>query len=216
MGWVLLWEVRHGLDRGNGWPTQNVRELRNIGFDILFSDQILKPRKRGKESNLMGKLNRPQATVRSNSSSTKFDAALVLNQCYHFSNSGIWIRSHSLSEIVIITDRKPFSRMHKLLRVGRQIENSPTRIMYNDLFFFFKFKHTKDLHCEVLSFVSLIGRTMYFHSRSLPFFEICRSFLRTYEIKTSYHGKCLTDFYSIVAMHQKKTHSVAVLNHFFF
>ena len=92
--------------------------------------------KRGKESNLLGKSNRLQATVRSNSSSTKFDAALVLNQCYHFSNSGIWIRSHSLSEIVIITDRKPFSRMHKLLRVGRQIENSPTRIMYNDLFFF--------------------------------------------------------------------------------
>ena len=57
---------------------------------------------------------------------------------------------------------------------------------------------------------------MHFHSGSLPFFEICRSFLITYEIKTSYHGKCLTDFYSIVAMHQKKTHSVAVLNHFFF
>ena len=106
--------------------------------------------------------------------------------------------------------------MNKLLRIGRQIENPPTWIMYNDLFFF-KFKHTKDLHCEVLSFVSLIsGRTMHFHSRSLPFFEICRSFLRTYEIKTSYHGKCLTDFYSIVAMHQKKIHSVAVLNHFFF
>ena len=92
--------------------------------------------------------------------------------------------------------------MHKLLRVGRQIENSPTRIMYNDLFFFSS--SNIDLYCEVLSFVSLIGRTTYFHSRSLPFFEICRSFLRTYEIKTSYHGKCLNDFYSIVAMHKKK------------
>ena len=106
--------------------------------------------------------------------------------------------------------------MHKLLRVGRQIENSPTRIMYNDLFFFFKFKHTKDLYCEVLSFVSLIGRTTYFHSRSLPFFEICRSFLRTYEIKTSYHGKYLKSFYPLVVMHRKKTHSFAALTRSFF
>lgn len=32
-----------------------------------------------------------------------------------------------------------------------------------------------DLHCEVLSFVSRIGRTMYFHRRSLPIFKMCRS-----------------------------------------
>ena len=37
----------------------------------------------------------------------------------------------------------------------------------------------------------------------------------TYEIKTLHHGKCLNDFYSLVAMH-KKTHSFSALIRSFF
>ena len=54
--------------------------------------------------------------------------------------------------------------------------------------------------------VSLVGRTMYFHSRSLAIFEMCRLVrenLSMYKIKTSDHGKCFNDFYSRVAMHRK-------------
>ena len=36
-----------------------------------------------------------------------------------------------------------------------------------------------------------------------------------YEIKTLHHGKCLNDFYSLVAMH-KKTHSFSALTRSFF
>ena len=50
---------------------------------------------------------------------------------------------------------------------------------------------------KLLLFVSLSGRKMYFHSRSLRTSH-CKF---RYEIKTSYHGKCLNDFCSLVAMH---------------
>ena len=63
-----------------------------------------------------------------------------------------------------------------------------------------------DLHCEELLCVSLVGRTIYFHSRSLAIFEMCqlvRENLSMYKIKTSDHGKCFNDFYSRVAMHRK-------------
>ena len=59
---------------------------------------------------------------------------------------------------------------------------------------------------------------MYFHSRSLPIFEMSRSVrknLSMYEMKTSYHGKCLNDFYSLVAMHIK-IHFFAALSYSFF
>ena len=49
----------------------------------------------------------------------------------------------------------------------------------------------------------------------LLIFEMCWSVsknLGMYEIKTSYHGKCLNDFYSPIAMHQK-THSFTALTH---
>ena len=56
-----------------------------------------------------------------------------------------------------------------------------------------------DSHCEVLSFVSLIGLTMYFtvvrvllHSVNLSMCEI-----------NIYLAKCLNDFHSRVAIHQK-------------
>ena len=39
--------------------------------------------------------------------------------------------------------------------------------------------------------------------------------LGLYEVKTSYHGKRLNDFYSLIAMHQK-THFFAALNRWFF
>ena len=75
-----------------------------------------------------------------------------------------------------------------------------------------------DLHCEELLCVSLVGRTMYFHSRSLPIFEMCqlvRENLSMYKIKTSDHGKCFNDFYSRVAMH-RKSHSFATFTRSFF
>ena len=53
-----------------------------------------------------------------------------------------------------------------------------------------------DLHCEVLSFVSLIGRTMYFLSRSLPIFEMWRSSQKKFKYvwsKTSYRYDALTN-----------------------
>ena len=59
------------------------------------------------------------------------------------------------------------------------------------------------------------GQTMYFHGRSLPIFEVywlVRKHLGMYEIETSFHGECLNDFYSLVAMQkekEKKTHSIA-------
>ena len=60
---------------------------------------------------------------------------------------------------------------------------------------------------KLLLFVSLSGRKMYFHSRSLRTSH-CKF---RYEIKTSYHGKCLNDFCSLVAMH-KKTHSFVFMH----
>ena len=77
--------------------------------------------------------------------------------------------------------------------------------------------HTySDFHCEALSFASLIGRTVYFNSSSLSIFELkCEKNLGLYEVKTSYHGKRLNDFYSLIAMHQK-THFFAALNRWFF
>ena len=54
------------------------------------------------------------------------------------------------------------------------------------------------------------------HSRSPPIFELkCEKKLSKYEIKTSYHGKCLNDFYSRVAMHQKLTRSPRSVVRFF-
>ena len=56
---------------------------------------------------------------------------------------------------------------------------------------------------------------MYFHGRSLLIFEVywlVRKHLGMYEIETSFHGECLNDFYSLVAMQkekEKKTHSIA-------
>ena len=52
--------------------------------------------------------------------------------------------------------------------------------------------------------MSLVGRTVYFHSHSLPIFEMWKN-LSMYEIKVPYHGKCFNNFYSLVAMHQKLT-----------
>ena len=69
---------------------------------------------------------------------------------------------------------------------------------------YYLFHRYWDLHYEVLSLVSLVGRTVYFHSRSLPIFEMWKN-LSMYEIKVPYHGKCLNNFYSLVAMHQKLT-----------
>ena len=75
------------------------------------------------------------------------------------------------------------------------------------------FLHTySDLHCNVLSFVSLIGRMI--------IFTVVRCLLHsvnisTYEIKTSYHRKCLNGFYAFVTMHQK-SHSFAAFARSFF
>ena len=87
-------------------------------------------------------------------------------------------------------------------------------IYYYTLFYFIH----AEIYTEVISFVSLIGRTMYFHSRLPTILKISRSerkHLSTYEIKTSHHGKCLDNFYSLVVMHQK-THSFAALIRSFF
>ena len=70
-------------------------------------------------------------------------------------------------------------------------------IATHDVTLEFYFHTNWDLRCEVLLFVSLSGRKMYFHSRSLRTSH-CKF---RYEIKTSYHGKCLNDFCSLVAMH---------------
>lgn len=46
VGWVLLGEIRHGLDRSNRRPTQQVRQLWDIVLDVLFSDKILSKEKK--------------------------------------------------------------------------------------------------------------------------------------------------------------------------
>ena len=63
---------------------------------------------------------------------------------------------------------------------------------------------------------------MYFHGRSLPIFEVywlVRKHLGMYEIETSFHGECLNDFYSLVAMQKEKekklTRSLRPLARFF-
>ena len=56
-----------------------------------------------------------------------------------------------------------------------------------------------DLYCQVSLFVS-IERTMYFHCRSLQSLNLIVKNLSLYQIKTSYYGKCLNDFYSCDAL----------------
>ena len=59
---------------------------------------------------------------------------------------------------------------------------------------------------------------MYFHSRLPTILKISRSerkHLSTYEIKTSRHGKCLDNFYSLVVMHQKTDSFAALIRSFF-
>ena len=75
------------------------------------------------------------------------------------------------------------------------------------------FLHTySDLHCNVLSFVSLIGRMIIFTVVRCVLHSVNIS---TYEIKTSYHRKCLNGFYAFVTMHQK-SHSFAAFARSFF
>ena len=68
-------------------------------------------------------------------------------------------------------------------------------VRYRHTFYFIDTEIYTLKYYRVLSFVSLIGQTMYFHRRSPPIFEfkIWKN-LSLYEIKTSYHGKCLNDF----------------------
>ena len=68
-------------------------------------------------------------------------------------------------------------------------------VRYRHTFYFIDTEIYTLKYYRVLSFVSLIGQTMYFHRRSPPIFEfkIWKN-LSVYEIKTSYHGKCLNDF----------------------
>ena len=68
-------------------------------------------------------------------------------------------------------------------------------VRYRHTFYFIDTEIYNLKYYRVLSFVSLIGQTMYFHRRSPPIFEfkIWKN-LSLYEIKTSYHGKCLNDF----------------------
>ena len=68
-------------------------------------------------------------------------------------------------------------------------------VRYRHTFYFIDTEIYTLKYYQVLSFVSLIGQTMYFHRRSPPIFEfkIWKN-LSLYEIKTSYHGKCLNDF----------------------
>ena len=68
-------------------------------------------------------------------------------------------------------------------------------VRYRHTFYFIDTEIYTLKYYRVLSFVSLIGQTMYFHRRSPPIFEIeIWKNLSLYEIKTSYHGKCLNDF----------------------
>lgn len=41
VGWVLLGEICHGLNRGNGGPTQHMRQLWDIRLNVLFCDEVL-------------------------------------------------------------------------------------------------------------------------------------------------------------------------------
>lgn len=73
-----------------------------------------------------------------------------------------------------------------------------------------------DLHCEVPSLVSLIGRKMCFHSRSLPIFDwfrLVRNNLSLYNIKTSHNGKCWNNFHSLVALRCIKKRTRGSLKH---
>ena len=68
-------------------------------------------------------------------------------------------------------------------------------VRYRHTFYFIDTEIYTLKYYRVLSFVSLIGQTMYFHRRSPPIFEVkIWKNLSLYEIKTSYHGKCLNDF----------------------
>ena len=68
-------------------------------------------------------------------------------------------------------------------------------VRYRHTFYFIDTEIYTLKYYRVLSFVSLIGQTMYFHRRSPPIFELkFEKNLSLYEIKTSYYGKCLNDF----------------------
>ena len=68
-------------------------------------------------------------------------------------------------------------------------------VRYRHTFYFIDTEIYTLKYYRVLSFVSLIGQTMYFHRRSPPIFELkFEKNLSSYEIKTSYHEKCLNDF----------------------
>lgn len=41
VGRVLLGEIRHSLHRSNRCPTQQMRQLWDIGLYVLFSDEVL-------------------------------------------------------------------------------------------------------------------------------------------------------------------------------
>lgn len=71
------------------------------------------------------------------------------------------------------------------------------------------------VHCEVILFGSLTGWTMYFHIHSLPIFELkCEKSWYVLKKIYLYYGKCLNNFYLLVAMHQK-TYLFTVLTCFF-
>ena len=78
-------------------------------------------------------------------------------------------------------------------------------IEWNEKILFHKYG---DSQCKVLSFVSLIVRTLWFHSRSLSTLKCKFQFICVN--KNILHGKYLSDFYSHGAMHQK-TQSLAAL-----
>ena len=57
---------------------------------------------------------------------------------------------------------------------------------------------------------------MYFHIHSLPIFELkCEKILVCIKKIYLYYGKCLNNFYLLVAMHQK-TYLLTVLTCFFY
>ena len=78
-------------------------------------------------------------------------------------------------------------------------------IEWNEKILFHKYG---DSQCKVLSFVSLIVRTLCFHSRSLSNLKCKFQFICVN--KNILHGKYLSDFHSHGAMHQK-TQSLAAL-----
>ena len=89
-------------------------------------------------------------------------------------------------------------------------------VRYRHTFYFIDTEIYTLKYYRVLSFVSLIGQTMYFHRRSPPIFELkFGKKLKFVWNKNIIPWKVFERFYSPVAMHQK-THSFAALARWYF